>query len=121
MQLKQVFDPSFFSVKNDAGEMSMSKEAKQNARAEQYERLLNIEFVWDPDHLSNKPQLEGPPILNTIDMVKKAISKMKSGKAAGPSGLEVIKLEFILKLKIKRNDWLLACTCPQATNHCTLI
>ena len=35
-------------------------------------------------------------------------------------GLEVIKLEFILKLKIKRNDWLLADTCPQAANHCTL-
>ena len=33
---------------------------------------------------------------------------------------EVIKLEFILKLKIKRSDWLLADTCPQATNHCTL-
>ena len=27
--------------------------------------------------------------------------------------LEVIKLEFILGLKIKRNDWLLAETCPQ--------
>ena len=28
-------------VKNDAGEMSMSEETKQNARAEHYERLLN--------------------------------------------------------------------------------
>ena len=37
----------------------------------------------------------------------------------GP-GLEVIKLEFILRLKIKRNDWLLADTCPQAANHCAL-
>ena len=36
------------------------------------------------------------------------------------SGLEVIKLEFILRHKIKRNDWLLADTCPQAANHCTL-
>ena len=27
-------------------------------------------------------------------------------------GFEVIKLEFILRLKIKRNDWLLA-DCPQ--------
>ena len=26
-------------------------------------------------------------------------------------GIEVIKLEFILKLKIKRNDWLLVVTC----------
>ena len=34
--------------------------------------------------------------------------------------LEVIKLEFILRLKIKRNDLLLADTCPQAANHCAL-
>ena len=34
------------------------------------------------------------------------------------SGLEVIKLEFILRLKIKRNDWLLADMCQQAANHC---
>ena len=36
------------------------------------------------------------------------------------SGLEVIKLEFIIKFKIKPNDWLLADTCPQAANHCAL-
>ena len=35
-------------------------------------------------------------------------------------GLEVIKHESILRLKIKRNDWLLADTCPQAANHCAL-
>ena len=48
-------------VKNDAGEMSMSEEEKQNAWAEHYERLLNVEFDWDPDHLSNEPPLERPP------------------------------------------------------------
>ena len=37
----------------------------------------------------------------------------------GP-GLEVINLEFILRLKIKGNDWLLADTCLQASNHCAL-
>ena len=37
------------------------------------------------------------------------------------SGLEVIKLEYSLKLKIKRNDWLLADTCPKAANHCALL
>ena len=42
------------------------------------------------------------------------------------SSLEVIKLEFILRLKIKRNDWLIvdkcpqAATRPQAANHCPL-
>ena len=34
--------------------------------------------------------------------------------------LEVIKLEFILGLKIKHNDWLLADTCPQAATRCAL-
>ena len=29
-------------------------------------------------------------------------------------------LEYSLRLKIKRNDWLLADTCPQAANHCAL-
>ena len=31
----------------------------------------------------------------------------------GESGLEAIKLEFILKLKVKRIDWPLEDTCPQ--------
>ena len=40
--------------------------------------------------------------------------------AKSTPGLEVIKLEFILRLIIKRNDWLFADTCPQAANHCAL-
>ena len=76
-------------VKYDAGKMSMSEEAKQNSLTEHYERLLNVEFDWDPDHLSNEPPFEGPPIPITIDLVNKAISKMKSGKPAGPSGIVV--------------------------------
>ena len=39
-------------VKNDAGEMSMSEDSKQKAWLEHYQRLLNVEFDWDPDHLS---------------------------------------------------------------------
>ena len=35
--------------------------------------------------------------------------------------LEVIRFEFILKLKIKCNDWLLADMCPQAANHLRFI
>ena len=34
------------------------------------------------------------------------------------SGLKVIKLEFILRLKIKGNDWLLADMCPQRKKGC---
>ena len=80
-------------VKNDAGEMSMSEDSKQKAWLEHYQRLLNVEFDWDPDHLSYQSPLEGPPIPITTDMVKKAISQMKAGKAPGPSGtvLEMIR------------------------------
>ena len=76
-------------VKNDAGEMSMSDDSKQKAWLEHYQRLLNAEFDWDPNHLSDESPVEGPPIPITIDMVNKAISQMKAGKAPGPSGIVV--------------------------------
>ena len=76
-------------MKNDAGEMSMSDDSKQKARLEDYQRLLNAEFDWDPNHLSDESPVEGPPIPITIDMVQKAISQMKVGKAPGPSGIIV--------------------------------
>ena len=69
-------------VKNDAGEMSMSEDSKQKAWLEHYQRLLNVQFDWDPDHLSYQPPVEGPPIPT-------AISQMKAGKAPGPSGIVV--------------------------------
>ena len=39
-------------VKNDAGEMSVCENSKQKAWLEHYQRLLSVEFDWDPDHLS---------------------------------------------------------------------
>ena len=75
-------------VKNDAGEMSMNDDSKRKAWLEHYQRLLN-EFDWDPNHLSDESPVEGPPIPITIDLVKKAISQMRAGKAPGPSGLVV--------------------------------
>ena len=76
-------------VKNDAEEMSMSEDSKQNAWLQHYQRLLNAEFDWDPNHLSDESPVEGLPIPITIDTVKKAISRMKAGKAPGPSGIVV--------------------------------
>ena len=35
--------------------------------------------------------------------------------------LEAIELEYSLRLKIKRNDWQLADTCPQTANHCAIL
>ena len=60
----------------DVGKMSLNEEEKLNEWAEHYERLglLNVEFKWDHEHLSDKPQLKGQHIPVTIDMLKKAIS-----------------------------------------------
>ena len=69
----------------------MSEDSKQKAWLEHYQRLLNVEFDWDPDHLSYQSPVEGLPIPITIDMVKKAISQMKAGKAPGPSVVEMIR------------------------------
>ena len=76
-------------MNNDAGDMSMSDDSKQKAWLEHYQRLLNAEFDWDPNCLSDESPVEGPPIPITIDMVKKTISQMKAGKARGPSGIVV--------------------------------
>ena len=70
----------------------MSKDSKQKAWLEHYQRLLKVEFDWDQDHLSSQPPMEGLPIPITIDMVTKAVSQMKMGKALGPS---VIVVEMI--------------------------
>ena len=41
----------------------------------------------DPVHLDPSDPIPGVPPLITVDMVFKAVSKMKPGKAAGPSGI----------------------------------
>ena len=41
-------------VKNDAGQLSLDEEAKKEAWREHYERLLNVEFPWNPEDLADK-------------------------------------------------------------------
>ena len=53
-------------MKNDAGEMSLSEDSKQKAWLEHYQRLFNVEFGRDSDHLSKEPPVEGQPIPITI-------------------------------------------------------
>ena len=74
-------------VKNDVGQLLLDEEAKKEAWREHYERLLNVEFPWNPEDLSEESPVEGPSEPITLEMITKAISKMASGKAAGPSGI----------------------------------
>ena len=73
-------------VKDDSGNLSIDNEAKKVAWKQHYERLLNEEFSWNPEDLTADPVV-GPPIHINVDMVVKAITRMKTGKAAGPSGI----------------------------------
>ena len=74
-------------VKNDAGQLLLDEEAKKEAWREHYERLLNVEFPWNPEDLSEENPVEGPSEPITLEMITKAISKMASGRAAGQSGI----------------------------------
>ena len=45
-------------MKNDTGEMSMSEDSKLKAWLEHYQRLLNAEFDWDVNHLSDESPVD---------------------------------------------------------------
>ena len=73
-------------VKDDSGNLSFDNEAKKVAWKQHYEWLLNEKFSWNPEDLTADPVV-GPPIHIDVEMMVKAITKMKTGKAAGPSGI----------------------------------
>ena len=74
-------------VLNDAGDLALTDEQKMAAWVEHYSRLLNIEFDWPRDSLPSVAPTEGPPPRLSTEQVRKALGKMKDGKAAGPSGI----------------------------------
>ena len=74
-------------VFNDAGDLCLTDEQKMSAWVEHYSKLLNIEFEWPTHLLPEVPPVAGDPPPVTSDQICKALNKMKSGKAAGPSGI----------------------------------
>ena len=80
-------------VRNNQGELCLDDSERMKAWVEHYKSLLNVEFSWDEGALPDAPPVEGPPPPITDEMVTKALAKMKSGKAAGPSGIIVEMLK----------------------------
>ena len=74
-------------VKNDEGELALTDADKMKAWVEHYSRLLNIEFDWPRELLPAVTPIGGDPPLVTTEQILSALGKMKSGKAAGPSGI----------------------------------
>ena len=76
-----------YRIKNGELPVSLSDEEKMKAWAEHYARLLHVEFEWPSDLLPEAAPLEGPAPPVTMNIICKALHKMKRGKAAGPSGV----------------------------------
>lgn len=74
-------------VKNDKGVLVFSETEKIQAWKEHYERLLNEEFPWNSSQLDMGTPKEGPAPWIDKEYIRSALSKMKSGKAAGVSGI----------------------------------
>ena len=95
-------------VYNNQGELCLDDSDRMKAWVEHYKGLLNVEFPWDEDSLPDAPPILGDPPPITDAMVIEALGKMKSGKAAGPSGIVVEMLiaagpkgiEFVRELTI---------------------
>ena len=68
-------------IHNDEGKLALSIDDKLKAWQSHYDNLLNEEFPWDANTLSNESPVEEPAIIISTEMVSKAISKMKAGKA----------------------------------------
>ena len=45
------------TVKNDACQLSLDEEAEKEDWKEHYERLLNVDFPWNPDGMSEEIQV----------------------------------------------------------------
>ena len=66
-------------LKDDSGNISIGNKAKKVAWKQHYERLLNEEFSRNSEDLTAE-LVVGSPILITIEMVAKAISRSKMAK-----------------------------------------
>ena len=86
-------------VKDQEGNMAFDDSSKAKAWETHYFNLLNVEFPWNKDDLPNEPVVQGPPLYINEDMIYKAISQMKKGKAAGPSGA-VLEMLLVSKQHI---------------------
>ena len=91
-------------VFNDAGELALTDDQKMSAWVEHYSTLLNIEFEWPVDLLPVVPPIAGNPPPVTSDQIRIALSNMKSGKAAGPTGIiaEMLKASGEVGIELLR-------------------
>ena len=104
-------------VRNDSGRIVVDNEGLKEAWRAHYERLLNVEFEWDREGLAMAEPVLGPWPQIDEDTVRRALQKMKTGKAAGVSGLtsEMLKAagdKGVVLMKDLINAIICECTIP---------
>ena len=72
-------------LKDENGKLVVGEENLKKTWKEYMEKLLNVENEWDGK--VDADRIEGPQQAITKVEVRKAIKKMRTGKAGGPSGI----------------------------------
>jgi len=74
-------------LKGSDGKIVVEEEKKLEIWRTYFEKLATEEFEWDSNGIKTANVVSGPIDRITYEEVKLAISKMKEGKAVGPSGV----------------------------------
>ena len=74
-------------VKDNVGKIVVKEDKLLEVWKEHYDRISDEEFSWDRDGLTDVGPVFGPGEKISEEEVGAAISKMKLGKAGGPSGV----------------------------------
>ena len=59
-----------------------------------HEKLLNTEFAWDRNSLSQADTVSDIPCLSDKDMVRESVSTTKKKKATGSSGVNILSVKY---------------------------
>src|SRR5664279_2367073 len=74
-------------VKDENGKIVVDDKEVLEAWRAHYDTISNEEFVWNKDSIEGVGAVSGPCEKLTYEEVNKAILKMKSNKASGPTGV----------------------------------
>ena len=74
-------------IRNDRTDLTTSDHGKHLVWKEHYQRLLNEEFEWNKKNVSVKNPIVEPHLQTDEESVRKALRKMKKGKAFRTSGV----------------------------------
>lgn len=81
------------SISGNSGKLAYSDGKRKKTWKKHYKELLNVEFPWWEEDLSEADPILGTTPVISQAMVEKSIIKIKKGKAPSPSGAVTDKLK----------------------------